>query len=122
MARKTRWVHPKDPCPGCDGLKYVCASFCRLCAAKNQGGTREALQARVDEYVFLLSCGESTLAALDRVGWSPSAAARWFRRQGRRPEARAIESAARAARVGRPGRDVEAARVDVRAWLAGMSA
>lgn len=39
-----------------------------------------------------------------------------------RPRSRRCRPCEDIARVGRPGRDVEAARVDVRAWLAGMSA
>lgn len=112
----------RDTCPTCDGPKTCTARQCNRCSAASRSAAAAATnhantRTRADDYAFLVSCGESTLAALDRVGWTPGAAARWFHRHGRRPEARAVESAARAARVGRwaPRDDLRAL---VREWAA----
>lgn len=82
------------------GERHYCRGFCRVhyrrwrrhgdpLALKSAGAvTRERLQehmaVRVEELLFLLSCGVAVTEALTRVGWTVGAARRWSYRHGRR--------------------------------------
>lgn len=76
---------------------------------------------RVRRFEELRGWGFTVLGALADLGWSPSAAARWFYREGDTRMGSWIEREAAAADGGgaaRDGRAAAAARADVLAWLA----
>lgn len=75
--------------PGCDRDIFalgMCNAHYQRQRAHGDPLTPTPTEARhldADEVLFLLSCGESTEAALSRVGWTAAAAYRWALRNDR---------------------------------------